>query len=78
MKRDGKILLAGAVLVRLVAFSAVKRAGRGETGMCSSRGACCPLVPGLNTWPTKLPAGTNFAETKPAVTASETVTNGQR
>ncbi len=77
MKRDGKIVLVGAVLVGLVAFSAVKRGGRGETGKCSG-GACCPMLPGLKVWSTNSwgqAAGTNA---KPAAAVGETVTNRVR
>ncbi len=78
VKTRTQIIVVAAVLIGLAGLSSItKRGGRGETGKCSG-GACCPLVPGLNTWPTGLPAGTNFAETNLAVTASGTITNGQR
>ncbi len=77
VKRRTEIILAVAVLAGLAALSSVKRGGRGEAGKCSG-GACCPLVPDLNVWPARLPAGTNFADTNSVVMASETVTNGQR
>ncbi len=78
MKTRTQIIVVAAVLTGLAALSSVtKRGGRAEPGKCSG-GACCTLVPGLNTWPAGLASGTNVAETNAAVTASETITNGQR
>ncbi len=77
MKRDVKVVLVAALVIGVAAVFAMKRGGRGEAGKCGG-GKCCPVLPGLNVWPTSLPAGTNVADTNSAVTASETVTNGQR
>ncbi len=74
MKRRSEIILAVAVLVGLVAFSAVKRGGRGETGKCSG-GACCPLLPGLNVWSTNSWGQAAVTNAKPAAAVGETVTN---
>ena len=74
MKRDAKIILVGAVLVGLVAFSAVKRGGRRETGKCSG-GACCPMLPGLNVWSTNSWGQAAATNAKAAAAVGETVTN---
>ena len=74
MKRRSEIILAVAVLVGLVAFSAVKRGGRGEAGKCSG-GACCPMLPGLNVWSTNSWGQAAATNAKPAAAVGETVTN---
>ena len=77
MKRDLKVVLAAALVIGAAAVFAMKRGGGGNGGKCGG-GKCCPVLPGLNVWSTSLRAGTNVADTNSAVTASETVTNGQR
>ncbi len=74
MKRRTEIILIGVVAV--AAVFAMKR-GQSECGS-GGDGACCPLMSGLNTWPTNLPAGTNLVNTNSELAGSETSPNRQR
>jgi len=76
MKRRTEIILIGVVAVAAAVF-AMKRGGGSACGS-GGGGTCCPLLSGLNVWPTNLSAGTNVADTNSALTASETSTNRQR
>ena len=75
MKRRTEIILIGVVAV--AAVFAMKRRGQSECGS-GGDGACCPLMSGLNTWPTNLPAGTNLVNTNSELAGSETSPNRQR
>jgi hypothetical protein len=76
MKRRTEIILIGAVAVAAAVF-AMKRGGGSACGS-GGGGTCCPQMPGLNVWPTVLPAESNLVNTNLGVTASESVTNQQR
>jgi len=76
MKRRTEIIVIGVVAVAAAVF-AMKRGGRSECGS-GGGGACCPMMSGMNLWPTNLSAGTNLANTNSALTVSEAVTNRQR
>ena len=76
MKRRTEMVLIGLV-VGVAAILAMKR-GAGPRGGSGGGRACCPTLSGLNLWPTKLPGGTNLANTNAALTASESITNRQR
>jgi hypothetical protein len=76
MKRRTEIILIGAVAVGAAVF-AMKRGGGSACGS-GGGGTCCPQMPGLNVWPTVLPAETNLVNMNLGVTASESVTNQQR
>ena len=76
MKRRTEIIVIGVVAVAAAVF-AMKRGGRSECGS-GGGGACCPMMSGMNLWPTNLAAGTNLANTNSAQTASETINNRQQ
>ena len=76
MKRRTEIILIGVVAVAAAVF-AMKRGGRSECGS-GGDGACCPMMSGMNLWPTDLTAGTNLANTNSALTAAEPITHRQR
>ncbi len=72
------MVAAAAVLVGIVALSAAKRGGRGDSGKCGGGGACCPMLSGLNMWSTNAwapGATTNGAAGK---TGGEAMTNRER
>ena len=77
MKRRTQIFLVGAVLVGAAAISSMKRGGRCDAGSRGG-GACCPLMSGMNLWPTNSWVAVESTNGKPGLTASETITNRQR
>jgi hypothetical protein len=73
MKRRTEIILIGVVAVAAAVF-AMKRGGRSECGSRGS-GACCPMMSGMNLWPTNPWVAAESTNGKPGVAASETITN---
>ncbi len=76
MKRRTELIVTGVVALAAAVF-AMKRGVKSEAG-CAGGGACCPWMSGMNLWPTNPWTGTNVANTNSALTAGETITNGQR
>ena len=76
MKRRTELIVIGVVALAAAVF-AMKRGGGSACGG-GGGGTCCPQMPGLNVWPTVLPAGTNLVNTNSALTGSESITNRQR
>ena len=74
MKRRAQIVLVGALLVGAAAISSMKRGARCDNGSRGG-GACCPLMSGLNPWPTNPWVEVESTNGKPGLTASGTVTN---
>ena len=71
MKRRTEIILIGVVAGVVVIFAMKHGAGvEGGGGR-----ACCPMMSGLNVWPTNLLAGTNLVNTNWALKARESITN---
>jgi hypothetical protein len=76
MKRRTEIVMIGVVAGVAVIFA--MKHGAGPEGGNGGGRACCPLMSGMNLWPTNLPAGTNLANTNSALTGSESTTNWKR
>jgi hypothetical protein len=76
MKRRTEIILIGVVAVA-AAISSMKRGARCDAGSRGG-GACCPILSGLNLWPTNPWVAVEATNGKPGVTASESITNRQR
>ena len=76
MKRRTEIVVIGVVALAAAVF-AMKRGGKAEAG-CTGGGACCPLLSGMNLWPTNSWTGSGTASTNSALTGSESITNRQR
>ena len=73
MKRRTEIIMIGVVAVAAAVFT-MKRGGRSECGS-GGGGACCPLMSGMNLWPTNPWVAVESTNGKPGLTASETMTN---
>jgi hypothetical protein len=77
MKRRAQIVLVGALLVGAAAISSMKRGARCDNGSRDG-GACCPLMSGLNLWPTNGWAAVESTNGKAELAASASITNRQR
>ena len=76
MKRRTEMVRIGVVAGVAVIFA--MKHGAGPEGGSRGGRACCPMMSGMNLWPTNLPAETNLVNTNSGLTASETITNRQR
>ena len=70
-------LPVGALLIGVAAVSTMERGGRGEAGKRGG-GACCPMMSGMNLWPTNPGVAVGATNGKPGVAASESITYQQR
>jgi hypothetical protein len=73
MKRRTEMVLIG-VVVGVAAIFAMKHGARTDAGS-RGRSACCPLMSGVNLWPTNPWVAVESTNGKPGLTASGTVTN---
>ena len=73
MKRRTEMVMIGVVAGVAVIFA--MKHGAGPEGGSRGGRACCPLMSGMNLWPTNPWVAVESTNGKPGLTASGTVTN---
>ena len=76
MKRRTEIVLICVVAGVTVIFA--MKHGAGPEGVGRGNRACCPLMSGVNLWPTNPWVAVESTNGKPGVAASQSITNRQR